>query len=58
MGRKNKRKVRYKVLKCLECGAEITIPRKKGRDRPAGHIKHMWRYRCLQKTPHEELGGI
>jgi hypothetical protein len=56
--RKYQRPVRYKILRCTVCGNEIIVPRKPGRDKPPGHIKHMWCYRCMKTTAHEEQGRV
>ncbi len=41
-------------LVCEECGYREYIWRKAGRQRPCGHIKHMWCYRCKERTAHIE----
>ena len=42
-------------LECKECGNVFSIWRKSGRQKPEGHIKHLYCYKCQQVTAHVEL---
>lgn len=44
-----------KKLKCVMCDHILTIQRKKSKNRPVGHIKHLWCPMCEKRLPHEEL---
>ena len=44
------------VLICPVCGNAAVIWRRRGRLRPAGHLKHLWCWRCQEVTPHTEVG--
>ena len=44
-----------KHLKCAVCDTLTAIQRKNSRNRPEGHIKHMWCHRCKARRPHIEL---
>lgn len=46
----------YKQLCCSRCGTVMTIPRRTGKNKPSGHIKTMWCYRCKEKTDFIEGG--
>ena len=50
-----KSKTLEKTLECVVCGNRFTIRRKSSKDRPAGHIKHLWCSQCETKSPHQEL---
>ena len=45
-----------KILQCPECGGCQIIHRSKGRNRPQGHIKDIWGFRCKKVTKHKEIG--
>jgi hypothetical protein len=44
-----------KTLECVHCGGIQTIQRKDSKDRPSGHIKHLWCSMCKARRPHIEL---
>jgi len=46
--------VKQKTLACPECGNKQRIWRKSRRNKAAGHIKHMWCYKCKAVTGHIE----
>jgi hypothetical protein len=45
----------WKRLRCKRCGVVCRIWRQPSRNKPAGHIKSLWCYRCKQRVPHVEL---
>ena len=45
-------------LVCLKCGNIVTIQRKVGSDRPVGHIKDLYCYKCLKVTKHYEVRDV
>lgn len=45
-----------KKLRCPECGNVAIIHRRENRNRPNGHIKHMWCFICKKVTGHVEEG--
>lgn len=47
--------LKEKYLKCVACERTTVIQRKNSKDRPAGHIKHLWCATCKQRRPHVEL---
>jgi hypothetical protein len=47
--------MKTKRLECVLCGTISVIQRKDSKDRPAGHIKHMYCPRCQARRPHKEL---
>lgn len=47
--------MKEKYLECVACGRMSTIQRKDSKDRPAGHIKHLWCATCKTRRPHVEL---
>lgn len=47
--------MKEKYLKCVACERVSVIQRKDSKDRPAGHIKHLWCPRCKERRPHIEL---
>lgn len=47
--------MKSKYLECVACGNRTMIQRKDSKDRPAGHVKHMWCPRCKARRPHIEL---
>lgn len=49
-----KQKTIISHLKCTKCHNEISIPRKRGKLRQNGHIKHMYCPFCQEETPFEE----
>jgi hypothetical protein len=52
----NKAKTLRKILRCPDCENKVIIHRRLCKDRPIGHIKHMWCYKCKQVTGHIEEG--
>lgn len=52
---KNNRPTVSKKLQCKKCGNEQTIQRLKSRNREAGHVKHLYCFKCKERTPHTEL---
>jgi len=47
--------MKTKRLECVLCGTISVIQRKDSKDRPAGHIKHMYCPGCQARRPHKEL---
>jgi len=45
----------WKRLRCKGCGAVQRIYRRPSRNKPAGHIKHLWYYQCKARIHHVEL---
>ncbi|MBQ4263130.1 MAG: hypothetical protein IJB83_02660 [Bacilli bacterium] len=42
------------MLKCLKCANVQTIRRRKSRLKKDGHIKHLWCWKCKERTKHLE----
>jgi ribosomal protein L33 len=47
-----------KRVRCTWCGHEDYIIRKKSKDKPVGHIKHMYCPVCGKVRAHVELGRM
>lgn len=47
--------MKSKTLECVHCGSIQVIQRKDSKDRPSGHIKHLWCPTCKARRPHTEL---
>lgn len=47
--------MKTKNLECLYCEFPMTIQRRDSKNRPAGHVKHMWCPRCQARRPFIEL---
>jgi hypothetical protein len=43
-------------LICEKCGFTQSISRKRSKQRPRGHIKDIWCYKCKERTKHVEGG--
>ena len=50
-----KKAVMRKYLRCSECDAVMPIYRRKSSNRPNGHIKDLWCYKCKNETKHVEF---
>ena len=46
----NKHTTMIETYICPKCGLKMYVPRKKGRRRPQGHVKHMYCIRCRAKV--------
>lgn len=44
-----------KTLECADCGTKQKIWRKKNKNQPSGHIKHLYCCVCKKRTEHLEL---
>ena len=61
--RKNKgRNIRFRARKIIEtfleceiCGNKTSIQRRMANQKKKGHIKHLYCYKCKERTPHIEL---
>ena len=45
-------------LKCPVCGNNFSVPRRKGKLRPIGHIKDIWCPVCKKTQKFIEIGGM
>jgi len=52
---KTARKTIMKSLRCTACDTIQQIQRLVGRNKAAGHIKHIWCIVCKRTTAHEEM---
>lgn len=43
---------------CTQCGFKITLPRKKGKQRPAGHLKKIYCCNCKAEVNFVECNEI
>lgn len=50
----NKRLFTISTFKCPECGAEMYVPRKIGHERPKGHIKDLYCWKCKKVMKMQE----
>lgn len=42
-------------LRCQNCGNETMIWRRKGRLKEPNHVKHLWCFKCRDRTAHVEV---
>lgn len=42
-------------LKCRLCGNVDTIWRRRSRLKEPDHVKHLWCFKCRERTPHVEI---
>jgi hypothetical protein len=47
-----KRCVSERVFKCEKCGNKMIAYKKTSHGTSQGHIKHMWCYKCMERTAH------
>lgn len=52
---KNNRTTNETYLRCSGCNNITSIQRIKGRARKSGHEKHLWCFRCKDRTKHIEI---
>lgn len=42
-------------LKCMDCGTESYIWRRKSKLKEKAHVKHLWCRCCMERTAHVEV---
>lgn len=47
--------VQMRRFRCEECGVVVTAPKKVSRKTSAGHVKHMYCYKCQKTTRHIQI---
>lgn len=45
-----------RLMRCEQCGVVVTVTKKPNRKTPVGHVKHMYCYKCRQRTKHIQIG--
>lgn len=49
-----KRSVTERVFKCDKCSNKVIAYKKSSHKTAEGHTKHMWCYKCMERTPHTQ----
>ncbi len=50
-----RRGTKRKYFSCERCRSMFILYRHHQHDKPKGHIKHIWCYRCKKVMPHRQL---
>jgi ribosomal protein L33 len=58
IGDNMKKNAVQKQLVCTECNYKLYIFRQAGKNKPGGHIKHMYCPVCRDIRPFEEMGKL